>query len=103
MVKTGSIEDKEKFEDMVDSLELLHLLKLDIQHKIICNKNSFSFKVDTGLKMFGVPVLELYHVKRYDAFDMTFNVGCTCSVTNKITELKLSEDNLLELTKNMVI
>lgn len=100
MVKTGTLEDKSKFEDMRDERhlyeELDRLLFIDIQkHKL-----PQQIKVLSGIKLYGFDVWEDWTIKRYDAFTDTYVCTKENSVSQKKSSHNLTEDAILDLIKN---
>jgi hypothetical protein len=103
MIKTTTKQTKQILEDQRDEQELLYLLKRDLRFKIQRHCDSFSFKAYSDFKMFGTPLIELYYIKRYDAHDDIFLVNKTLSLTNRVTELRMTENELIEITNKMVL
>tara|TARA_R110002012_G_scaffold310244_1_gene518349 strand:+ start:262 stop:570 length:309 start_codon:yes stop_codon:yes gene_type:complete len=102
MIKLMSDKDKNYLEDKRDERDFFIMTRDDIRRKIMKHETC-SFKVDTGMKLLGEPVLEFYYIRRYEAHDDMHEVDMTCLITNKIREIRIREDDLLELTNNMVL
>lgn len=102
MIKLMSDKAKNHLEDKRDETDLFIMMRDGIRWKIIKHETC-SFKVDTGIKLLGEPVQEFYYIRRYDAHDDMYEVDMTCLITNKIRETRMREDDVLELTNNMVL
>ena len=102
MIKIMSDKVKNHLENLSDERDLFMMLRDDIRCKIM-RRETCSFKVDTGMKLLGAPVQEIYYIRGYNDHDDIYEVDMACSITHKIRERRMREDKLIELTNKMVL
>ena len=86
-----------KLDYIRDETEFLNELKKINKGDIMRKTFPVSFKVTTGIKMFGVEVFENIYINGYRSFTDEYSVSIRCSLTNKIKNELWREERIIDL------